>query len=409
MGKVIKNPKTYEGRELEQIFFRPMLTGPDAADLGVKVMYNMPVPTTLNFWKRAVDVLKAYKKGWDGGAIADKSQKTINLSKVKSEMSYSASDYFSMIYELITNRSDVNLDDLSGTELEAAETALFKEAIAEAIRVTMWCGDTSRESGFNSFDGFLKRIKADIGTGEDDVKSIACPSMATPDAAEAVLKNLLDNAPLVLKQFKDQGNLVYLVTSDVYQNYEESLDAVVLESAYAAKQNGRPGLKYKGIPLVDVKLAGYLPTMADMPQSFAILTDRRNLAMAVNTSDFPGTEVRMWYNPDEMENRQRAIFMAGCDYLLPELIVIALPVAVTGVTLDKNTLSVAKDATATLIATVSPDDAGNKTVIWSSSDDTKATVDATGKVTGVAAGSATITVKTVDGAKTATCAVTITE
>ena len=65
MGKVIKNPKTYEGRELEQIFFRPMLTGPDAADLGVKIMYNMPVPTTLNFWKRAVDVLKVYKKGWD--------------------------------------------------------------------------------------------------------------------------------------------------------------------------------------------------------------------------------------------------------------------------------------------------------------------------------------------------------
>ena len=50
MGKVIKNPKTYEGRELEQIFFRPLLTGPDAADLGVKIMYNMPVPTTLNFW-----------------------------------------------------------------------------------------------------------------------------------------------------------------------------------------------------------------------------------------------------------------------------------------------------------------------------------------------------------------------
>ena len=202
-----------------------------------------------------------------------------------------------MIYELITNRSGRESRRPVRYRIEAAETALFKEAIAEAIRVTMWCGDTSRESGFNSFDGFLKRIKADIGTGEDDVKSIACPSMATPDAAEAVLKNLLDNAPLVLKQFKDQGNLVYLVTSDVYQNYEESLDAVVLESAYAAKQNGRPGLKYKGIPLVDVKLAGYLPTMADMPQSFAILTDRRNLAMAVNTSDFPGTEVRMWYNP----------------------------------------------------------------------------------------------------------------
>lgn len=31
----------------------------------------------------------------------------------------------------------------------------------------------------------------------------------------------------------------------------------------------------------------------------------------------------MWYNPDLMENRQRAVFMAGCDYLLPELISLA--------------------------------------------------------------------------------------
>ena len=40
-----------------------------------------------------------------------------------------------------------------------------------------------------------------------------------------------------------------------------------------------------------------------------------NLVLAVNTSDFPGNEVRMWYNPDLMENRQRAVFMAGCDVL----------------------------------------------------------------------------------------------
>ena len=32
----------------------------------------------------------------------------------------------------------------------------------------------------------------------------------------------------------------------------------------------------------------------------------------------------MWYNPDQMENRQRAIFMAGCDYLLPEMVSMAV-------------------------------------------------------------------------------------
>ena len=34
MSKLIENPKTYSGRELENIFFRPMLTGPDALDEG---------------------------------------------------------------------------------------------------------------------------------------------------------------------------------------------------------------------------------------------------------------------------------------------------------------------------------------------------------------------------------------
>jgi hypothetical protein len=51
-----------------------------------------------------------------------------------------------------------------------------------------------------------------------------------------------------------------------------------------------------------------------------MLTDKRNLALAVNTSDYPGSEVRMWYNPDEMENRQRATFMAGCEILDEELV-----------------------------------------------------------------------------------------
>ena len=48
------------------------------------------------------------------------------MSKVKAELGYSAADYFSMIYELITNRADVNMDDLTGTELEQAETGALQ-------------------------------------------------------------------------------------------------------------------------------------------------------------------------------------------------------------------------------------------------------------------------------------------
>jgi len=33
--------------------------------------------------------------------------------------------------------------------------------------------------------------------------------------------------------------------------------------------------------------------------------------LALNTNDSPEKEIRMWYNPDEMENRQRVVFLAG--------------------------------------------------------------------------------------------------
>ena len=84
-------------------------------------------------------------------------------------------------------------------------------------------------------------------------------------------------------------------------------------------------------------------------------------------------------------------------------------IPVTGVKLDKTSLTMQETDSDTLTATVEPDNATNKNVNWESSDTSIATVDASGKVTAISAGSATITVTTVDGNKTATCAVTVTE
>lgn len=82
--------------------------------------------------------------------------------------------------------------------------------------------------------------------------------------------------------------------------------------------------------------------------------------------------------------------------------------AVTGVTLSAETLTIEEGSADILTATVTPADASNKHVIWSSADETIATV-TNGQVTGVGAGQTTITVTTEDGGFTATCAVTITE
>lgn len=82
-------------------------------------------------------------------------------------------------------------------------------------------------------------------------------------------------------------------------------------------------------------------------------------------------------------------------------------VDVTSVTLDQETLTGQVGGSGTLVATVAPDDATNKTVTWTSSDETVATVDASGVVTFVKVGTATITAEA-DG-QSATSTVTVTD
>ncbi len=80
--------------------------------------------------------------------------------------------------------------------------------------------------------------------------------------------------------------------------------------------------------------------------------------------------------------------------------------AVEGVSLDQTSLELTEGETATLEATVAPSGASNKSVTWKSSNDAIAKVE-NGEVTAVSAGTATITVTTADGGKTATCSVKV--
>ncbi len=91
---------------------------------------------------------------------------------------------------------------------------------------------------------------------------------------------------------------------------------------------------------------------------------------------------------------------ASCSVTIPQL--------VTGITLNKSSMSLHTGKNESLTVTISPGNATNKAVTWKSSDATVATVSTSGKVTAVAPGKATITVTAKDGSgKSASCEVTV--
>lgn len=82
-------------------------------------------------------------------------------------------------------------------------------------------------------------------------------------------------------------------------------------------------------------------------------------------------------------------------------------VSVTGVNLDQTAITLIAGNHAALSATVLPEDATNDSISWNSSNTSVASVDASGNVQALSPGTATITVRTNDGGKTASCTVTV--
>jgi hypothetical protein len=312
MSKIIENAKNYTGAELDQIFIRPTFTGEDAKELGIRVMYNIPQNTTMNFFAKQSNILKEFATGWQGGEASKKYQKTIEMKKVKAEVGYQAEDYFATVFEKITNRSDVSLQDLTGTDLAKAEEELFREAIKEDLRCAMWAGDTDAAlSDYNTFDGFLKKA----ATYTDSVKV----KLTAPTASNILgsFKAAWNAASETLRAMKSKGNLCFYVTSDVYNALEEAYDGKTNSVAYTEMVNGRAVLRWHGIEVKEMHAESVLKTA----QSAILLTHKDNLVLAVNTTDMPSAGVRMWYNPDENENRQRAAFLASAEILDESLVV----------------------------------------------------------------------------------------
>lgn len=153
----------------------------------------------------------------------------------------------------------------------------------------------------------------------------AAQSALANDEAIGYLRDLWENSFVELKGLPINQK-VFLVTHSIYDNYLESLEdsGTYTETAKDILINGKPQLYYRGIPVIPMDWGSYLS--ADFPTGYysnrIIYTAKDNLVIGTDLAN-DLNKIEMWYNQDEQENRLRAMYRVGAQYVHNKLVSVA--------------------------------------------------------------------------------------
>lgn len=170
-------------------------------------------------------------------------------------------------------------------------------------------------------------VETDAGTGGTWTASAITANTGAADLADDeakdAMQSMMKQSPQLLKTLFRTGGLRWYCTYTWLENYQESLEADGTEAAHKKTEDGVETYFFRGIPLIPMGWDEDLD--ADFIEPFphrCVLTMPDNLVLnLVSEGDFG--ELKMWFNPDENENRQRIQLRMGVGTWLPEWIVAA--------------------------------------------------------------------------------------
>ena len=327
--------------------------------------------------------------------------------------------------------TDLGHTTVPGSNLKYSEVPEIQKAMAGGYSA-IWDAKTNA-AGATALEtakaNLLTATKAYVQYLLDTAKDIAVGDTAyqIPDAAYNTAKDAIANATTVADVLGAYNTALEAQTTYTYdaQPYADQWTAFIEGTDLGHTIVPGSEMKYSEVPAINKAMTdGYSAiwnTKTNAAGATALETAKANLLTAtknyvqflldtakdITVGDVTYRIPADVYNTakDAIANAETVAGVLSAYNTALEAQVEVTPVTGVSVTPAQATIRVGN--TTTIKAIVTPDDATEKAVTWTSSDDTVATVDSNGVVTGVKVGTATITATTMDGSFTATCKVNV--
>ena len=344
--------------------------------------------------------------------------------------SYDAQPYADQ-WTAFIEETDLGHTTVPGSNLKYSEVPEIQKAMAGGYSA-IWDAKTNA-AGATALEtakaNLLTATKTYVQYLLDTAKDIAVGDTAyqIPDAAYNTAKDAIANATTVADVLGAYNTALEAQTTYTYdaQPYADQWTAFIEETDLGHTIVPGSEMKYSEVPAINKAMTdGYSAiwnTKTNAAGATALETAKANLLTTTKNyvqflldtaKDITVGDVTYRIPADVYNTAKDAIANATtvADVLSAYNTALEAQVEVTpvtGVSVTPAQATIRVSNTTTIKAIVTPDDATEKAVTWTSSDDTVATVDSNGVVTGVKVGTATITATTIDGSFAATCEVNV--